>query len=129
MCGITGMFAFNLVGKFNKIQITNATNALQKRGPDFQDIYTDEWVGLGHRRLSILDTSTCANQPMWDESKRYCIVFNGEIFNFAELKKYLESKGVTTFFSTGDTEVLLKLYIYEKEKCLNKLNGFFSFCI
>jgi asparagine synthase (glutamine-hydrolysing) len=129
MCGITGMFAFNLVGKFNKIQITNATNALQKRGPDFQDIYTDEWIGLGHRRLSILDTSTCANQPMWDESKRYCIVFNGEIFNFAELKKYLESKGVTTFFSTGDTEVLLKLYIYEKEKCLNKLNGFFSFCV
>jgi asparagine synthase (glutamine-hydrolysing) len=92
MCGITGLFAFNLVGKFNKIQVTNATMALQKRGPDFQDTYTDEWVGLGHRRLSILDTSSHANQPMWDESGRYCIVFNGEIFNFRELKKYLESK-------------------------------------
>ena len=128
MCGITGIFAFNLVGKFNKIQVTNATMALQKRGPDFQDIYIDEWIGLGHRRLSILDTTSHANQPMWDESKRYCIVFNGEIFNFHELRKSLEAKGVS-FFSTGDTEVLLKLFIQEKENCLNKLNGFFSFCI
>ncbi len=128
MCGITGMFAFNLVGKFNKIQITNATMALQKRGPDFQDIYTDEWVGLGHRRLSILDTSAVANQPMWDESKRYCIVFNGEIFNFADLRKDLESQGVP-FFSRGDTEVLLKLYIRHKDRCLSLLNGFFSFCV
>jgi len=128
MCGITGIFAFNLVGKFNKIQVTNATMALQKRGPDFQDTYIDEWVGLGHRRLSILDTSSHANQPMWDESGRYCIVFNGEIFNFHELKQNLESRG-TKFFSTGDTEVLLKMFILEKEKCLNKLNGFFSFCV
>ena len=128
MCGITGMFAFNLVGKFNKIQITNATTALQKRGPDFQDTYIDEWVALGHRRLSIIDTSSVANQPMWDESKRYCIVFNGEIFNYAELKNNLRSRG-TTFFSNSDTEVLLKLYIAEKENCLPKLNGFFSFCV
>lgn len=128
MCGITGMFAFNLVGKFNKIQVTNATMALQRRGPDFQDIYTDEWVGLGHRRLSIIDTSAVANQPMWDESARYCIVFNGEIFNYATLKNSLEAKGVK-FFSHGDTEVLLKLYINEKENCLSKLNGFFSFCV
>ncbi|HKZ37989.1 MAG TPA: asparagine synthase (glutamine-hydrolyzing), partial [Chryseolinea sp.] len=128
MCGITGMYAFNLVGKFNKIQVVNATTALQKRGPDYQDTYTDEWIGLGHRRLSIIDTTAVANQPMWDESNRYCIVFNGEIFNYAELKKSLESKGVK-FFSQGDTEVLLKLFIHEKENCLNKLNGFFSFCI
>jgi asparagine synthase (glutamine-hydrolysing) len=128
MCGITGMYAFNLVGKFNKIQVGNATTALQKRGPDFQDTHIDEWVGLGHRRLSIIDTTAVANQPMWDESNRYCIVFNGEIFNYAELKKSLESKGVK-FFSQGDTEVLLKLYIHEKENCLNKLNGFFAFCI
>jgi asparagine synthase (glutamine-hydrolysing) len=77
MCGITGIFSFNLVGKFNKIHITNATMALEKRGPDFQDIYIDEWIGIGHRRLSIIDTSEAGNQPMWDESKRYSIVFNG----------------------------------------------------
>ena len=128
MCGITGIFAFNLVGKFNRINISAATQSLSKRGPDFQDIYLDDWVGLGHRRLSIIDTSTIANQPMWDESKRYCIIFNGEIFNYQELKKELINQGVS-FFSQSDTEVLLKLYIREKENCLDKLNGFFSFCI
>jgi asparagine synthase (glutamine-hydrolysing) len=128
MCGVTGIFAFNLVGKFNKIHVTQATISLEKRGPDFQDIFIDEWVGLGHRRLSIIDTSSVSNQPMWDEQKRYCIVFNGEIFNFRDLRKQLTDKGVS-FFSGGDTEVLLKLYIHEKEKCLEKLNGFFSFCI
>jgi asparagine synthase (glutamine-hydrolysing) len=128
MCGITGIFAFNLVGKFNKIHITAATMALEKRGPDFQDIYIDEWIGLGHRRLSVIDTSEAANQPMWDENRRYCIVFNGEIFNYRELKKYLEGKGVQ-FHSQSDTEVLLKLYMQEKEHCLSKLDGFFAFCI
>jgi len=129
MCGITGIFAFNLVGKFNLVNIAAATKALSKRGPDNQDIYHDQFVGLGHRRLSIIDTSAVAHQPMWDETKRYCIIFNGEIFNFQELKKELENRGVTSFFSHSDTEVLLKLYILDKEKCLNKLNGFFAFCI
>jgi asparagine synthase (glutamine-hydrolysing) len=128
VCGITGIFAFNLVGKFNKVHTATATRALEKRGPDFQDVYADEWVGLGHRRLSIIDTSAIAHQPMWDESKRYCIIFNGEIFNFLELKKELSSKGIS-FFSHSDTEVLLKLYMLEKENCLNRLNGFFAFCI
>lgn len=128
MCGITGIFAFNLVGKFNLINITSATTALSKRGPDHQGIYTDSFVGLGHRRLSIIDTSSAAHQPMWDEEKRHCIIFNGEIFNFLELKKDLEAKGVT-FSTHSDTEVLLKLFITEKENCLNKLNGFFAFCI
>lgn len=128
MCGITGIMAFNLVGKFNKIHVTAATMSLQKRGPDYQDIFIDDWVGLGHRRLSIIDTSSVAHQPMWDESKRFCIIFNGEIFNYQELRKDLESKG-TSFFSHSDTEVLLKLYIRDGEKCLSRLNGFFAFCI
>lgn len=127
MCGITGIFAFNLVGKMNMIHLTNATMALAKRGPDFQDIYHDQFVGLGHRRLSIIDTSAIANQPMWDETQRYALVFNGEIFNFKELRTKLESQGVT-FKSTSDTEVLLHLLIREKENALNKLNGFFAFC-
>jgi asparagine synthase (glutamine-hydrolysing) len=128
MCGITGIFAFNLVGKFNRIHIANATQALASRGPDLQKIYTDDWIGLGHRRLSIIDTSEAAHQPMWDETKRYCIIFNGEIFNFQELRKELVAKGIT-FFSHSDTEVLLKLFILEKEQCLPRLNGFFAFCI
>ena len=128
MCGITGIFAFNLIGKFHKIHVTNATQAISSRGPDFQDIQLEEWVALGHRRLSIIDTSSVSNQPMWDESRRYCIIFNGEIFNFRELRSELTAKGVS-FFSQGDTEVLLKMYIDQGAKCLNKLNGFFSFCI
>ena len=128
MCGITGIFAFNLVGKFNKIHVTAATMSLDKRGPDYQDIYLDDRVALGHRRLSIIDTSEAGNQPMWDESGRYGIVFNGEIFNFRELQADLKSSG-TNFRSHCDTEVLLKLYIRHKEQCLEKLNGFFSFCI
>lgn len=128
MCGITGIMAFNLLGKMNMIHLTNATISLKKRGPDFQDIYHDSNVGLGHRRLSIIDTSASGNQPMWDESKRYCIIYNGEIFNFQELKEGLRQRG-QVFFSNSDTEVLLKLFILDKENCLNKLNGFFAFCI
>jgi asparagine synthase (glutamine-hydrolysing) len=128
MCGITGIMAFNLLGKMNMIHLTNATMILKKRGPDFQDIYHDPYVGLGHRRLSVIDTSAVANQPLWDESKRYCIIYNGEIFNFKELKEDLRQKG-EVFFSQSDTEVLLKLYIRDKEICLDKLNGFFAFCI
>ncbi len=128
MCGITGVFAFNLVGKFSKINIAAATAALAHRGPDSQSIHVDEWVCLGHRRLSIIDTRDIANQPLWDENKRYSIIFNGEIFNFRELRHELQQKGIS-FFTESDTEVLLKLFILEKENCLNKLNGFFSFCV
>jgi asparagine synthase (glutamine-hydrolysing) len=128
MCGITGVFAFNLLGKFNMIHVTAATISLEKRGPDAHRVFTDEFVGLGHRRLSIIDTSAAAHQPMWDSSQRFCIVFNGEIFNYRELRKDLENKGIQ-FTSASDTEVLLNLFILEKEKCLSKLNGFFSFCV
>lgn len=128
MCGITGIFAFNLIGKFNKVNTAAATLCLEQRGPDNQNIYNDNFVALGHRRLSVIDTSAVAHQPMWDETERYALVFNGEIFNYRELRSELEAKGIT-FFSQSDTEVLLKLFIREKEKCLDKLNGFFAFCI
>ncbi len=128
MCGITGVFAFNLVGKFNMIHATAATMALDKRGPDFQDIYLDEFVALGHRRLSIIDTRSIAHQPMQDESKRYVIIFNGEIFNYRELREDLKSKGIM-FITESDTEVLLQLYIQYGVDCLPQLNGFFAFCI
>lgn len=128
MCGITGVFAFNLVGKFSKINVAAATKALSSRGPDFQDIHVEEWVCLGHRRLSIIDTRAVAHQPMWDNSRRWCIVFNGEIFNFRELRQQLRAEGLT-FHTESDTEVLLQSYIRYGTACLNQLNGFFSFCI
>ena len=128
MCGITGIFAFNMVGAFHMVNVAKATELLSSRGPDVQDIYNDDRVGLGHRRLSIIDVSAEANQPMWDKSGRYCIIFNGEIYNYKSLRENLIKEGVS-FSTEGDTEVLLKLYIAKGKDCLNELNGFFAFSI
>ncbi|QSE97206.1 asparagine synthase (glutamine-hydrolyzing) [Fulvivirga lutea] len=128
MCGITGIYAFNMIGRVSMINVANATAALEKRGPDFQDIYNDNTVALGHRRLSIIDPTPEGHQPLWDMGKRYGIIFNGEIYNYRELKKELLAQGMQ-FQSETDTEVLLNLYINEGKACLNKLNGFFAFAI
>jgi asparagine synthase (glutamine-hydrolysing) len=126
MCGITGVFAFNEIGRFSLVRLAAATEALTHRGPDVGKLFNDYFVGLGHRRLSILDLSPSGTQPMTDASGRYTIVFNGEIYNYQSLKKELQG---IDFQSDTDTEVLLYLYIKEGEKCLSKLNGFFAFAI
>ncbi len=128
MCGITGIYAFNEIGRFHMINLAAATEKLSKRGPDFGRSTSVHRAGLGHRRLSIIDTSASGNQPMKDTSERYTIVFNGEIYNYRELRKELEQQGVN-FQSESDTEVLLQLYIHEDKACLDKLNGFFAFAI
>ncbi|MEQ9424292.1 MAG: asparagine synthase (glutamine-hydrolyzing) [Cyclobacteriaceae bacterium] len=128
MCGITGVFAFNEVGRINQMYLANATQAISKRGPDFQDFYIEQFIGLGHRRLAIIDTSEKGNQPMTDETGRYVLLFNGEIYNYKELRKRLIDVGYS-FNSESDTEVLLKLYIQKGEACLKDLNGFFALAI
>ena len=128
MCGITGIYAFNELGKYHMINLSSATTCLERRGPDFGKSVIQDRVGLGHRRLSIIDTSADGNQPMRDGSGRYTIVFNGEIYNYRELRAQLEAKQVV-FHSSSDTEVLLQLYIHEGAACLQKLNGFFAFAI
>jgi asparagine synthase (glutamine-hydrolysing) len=128
MCGITGIIAFNDEGGKYLQKINAATLSLVKRGPDGDGIYTNNNVALGHRRLSIIDTSDLASQPFTDASGRYTIVFNGEIFNYKHLRKTLENKGVQ-FKSQSDTEVLLYLYIVDKEKCVEQLDGEFAFAI
>ncbi|MDF9796217.1 asparagine synthase (glutamine-hydrolyzing) [Catalinimonas alkaloidigena] len=128
MCGITGIYAFNEIGRFHMINLAAATDKLSKRGPDFGRSTSVHRVGLGHRRLSIIDTSAHGNQPMKDSSERFTIIFNGEIYNYRELRKELEQKGVN-FQSATDTEVLLQLYIHEGKACLGRLNGFFAFAI
>jgi asparagine synthase (glutamine-hydrolysing) len=110
------------------IHLAKATQVLDHRGPDFQNTVHDEAVGLGHRRLSIIDTTSDANQPMTDPSGRYTLIFNGEIFNFSQLRQELEARGIT-FRSLSDTEVLLHLLILEGSEALNKLNGFFAFAL
>lgn len=128
MCGITGIYAFNELGRFNMINLSAATDKLNNRGPNQQGSFLEQFVGLGHCRLSILDLSEKGRQPMLDKESRYIIVFNGEIYNFRELKNELEHKGYT-FNSGTDTEVLLYLFIEKGERCLQDLNGFFAFAI
>lgn len=128
MCGITGILAFNEKGKTHLHKVIVSTRSLLKRGPDGEGFYEHTNCALGHRRLSIIDTSELATQPFTDSSGRYTIVFNGEIFNYKELRKQIESKGIQ-FKSQSDTEVLLYLFISEKEKCLEKLDGEFAFAI
>lgn len=128
MCGITGIAAFNEIGRFNLTNLESATTALAKRGPDDHGTYDDYFVGLGHRRLSIIDTSPMGHQPMQVPEGRYVLTFNGEIYNYKALRKELEAKGVK-FYSETDTEVLLQLYTHEGRDCLKKLDGFFAFAI
>ncbi|AIZ63323.1 asparagine synthase [Hymenobacter sp. DG25B] len=128
MCGITGVFAFTEAGRNSLASLHASTDAISSRGPDSQGHYVYDRVGLGHRRLSILDLSCDGNQPMTDAAGRYTIIFNGEIFNFRELRQKLVKKGYT-FHSQTDTEVILQLYITEGRGFLKKLNGFFSLAI
>lgn len=128
MCGIAGGIAFTEAGKKYLDKIGDAVEALHHRGPDGNGIFRDGNMVLGHTRLAIIDTSDCAAQPFTSNDGRYTIVFNGEIFNFRELRAELEKDGVK-FRSQSDTEVLLELYAREKENCLPKLNGFFAFVI
>lgn len=108
--------------------LDSAIAALHRRGPDCQHKYVCDPIGLGHARLSIIDVTEAASQPFTDDSGRYTIVFNGELFDFQEHKEILAAEGVS-FHTESDTEVLLQLYIREREACLNKLNGFFAFAI
>lgn len=128
MCGIAGIAAFTEQGNSFLGKIESATNCLALRGPDDGGIYRDQKIALGHRRLSVIDTSKSASQPMHDLSRRYTIIFNGEFFNYIEHRKALQQAGVT-FQTHSDTEVLLNLYLKEGEKCLDKINGFFALAI
>ncbi len=128
MCGITGVFAFTDTGRQTLSRLQAATDAIVRRGPDSQGHFVYESVGLGFRRLAILDLSADGNQPMTDGSGRYTIVFNGEIFNFQELRAKLVKRGIV-FHSQTDTEVILNLYLTEGRGFLKKLNGFFGLAI
>ena len=123
MCGILGSF-----GNLKKVEFIKSINLQKHRGPDDYGYFENDKFKLGHRRLSIIDVSEKSKQPMTSLNKRYTIVFNGEVYNFKEIKSQLKKKGVK-FSSTGDTEVLLNGYIYYGEKILNYLRGMFALCI
>jgi asparagine synthase (glutamine-hydrolysing) len=125
MCGIVGII--NLEQKnIDNFDLQASLEALNKRGPDNQGIYHHKHILLGHTRLAIIDTDAKANQPFIDSSGNYVLIYNGEIFNYKELKLHLLNKGYN-FKTHSDTEVLLYLLIEEGKNALQKLNGFFSF--
>jgi asparagine synthase (glutamine-hydrolysing) len=126
MCGITGIIDFENQPVEQIAQIM--TDALTHRGPDAGGLCKFQSCALGHRRLSIIDLTDSANQPMLSDDGLTAIVFNGEIYNFKELRASLESRGVR-FRTSSDTEVLLRLYISKQEQMLPLLNGMFSFAI
>lgn len=125
MCGIAGFvggFAVGLSARMNAAQA--------HRGPDCEGVFEDELAGcaMGHVRLSVLDLSSAANQPMYSADGRYVLVYNGEIYNFRQLRSELEAKG-WCFESTGDTEVLLNGLIQFGADFVSKLNGMFAFAL
>jgi asparagine synthase (glutamine-hydrolysing) len=126
MCGITGV-----VSKFSDERNSAVEKALQlmrHRGPDDQGIWEEDSVVLGHTRLSVLDLSSLGHQPMTDQSQRFALTFNGEIYNYLELRDELILLG-HKFISKTDTEVLLAAYIEWGSDCLQRLRGMFAFGI
>lgn len=127
MCGIAGVFHFD--GEpVSSVILKKMTDAIAHRGPDGEGQFIEGGVGLGHRRLAIIDLSPAGHQPMSTVNGRYVISFNGEIYNFNELRVELEALGCP-FHSRTDTEVLLYAYATWGENCLNRLNGMFAFAI
>lgn len=127
MCGINGIFHLNFK-QVDQNQLVKMRDILEHRGPDDSGIYIDNNIGLGHRRLSIIDTSSAGHQPFFSENGRYVIIFNGEIYNYQSFYPELKSKGIT-LKSGSDTEVLLQLYELYGMEMLHKLNGMFAFAI
>lgn len=127
MCGICGKINFDLKpveeGLLRSMALT-----LVHRGPDYEGVYVKGNIGLGHRRLSVIDLSPAAHQPMGNEDGTVWIVYNGEIYNFQDLRKDLVKKG-HVFRSNSDTEVIIHLYEDEGPQCLEKLRGMFAFAV
>lgn len=131
MCGIAGIFSYSRSAPpVDSTELLKIRDAMIKRGPDGAGLWIspDQKIGLAHRRLSIIDLSDNAAQPMSTSDNRFVISFNGEIYNYRELRTDLEKKGYR-FKSTGDTEVLLQLYADQGEAMVDRLRGMFAFAI
>lgn len=126
MCGICGIVDFR--EDVHTEDVRGMNDAMIHRGPDASGISVFNHCILGHRRLSIIDLSDSANQPMIHKTTGTALVFNGEIYNFPDVRKELESKG-TKFRTNSDTEVILQLYLAQGPELLERLNGMFSFAI
>ena len=134
MCGISGFFLLNNYAPHRESlkTLTNMTNVLAHRGPNASGYWSSEKdnIYLGHRRLSIIDLSDSANQPMSSSNNRYVIIFNGEVYNFQKLKNELKKLFNIKFKTQSDTEVILELIVqYGFRKALDKITGMFSLVV
>jgi asparagine synthase (glutamine-hydrolysing) len=127
MCGISGIFHFDQGRKVEQQILKRMTDTLSHRGPDGSGFFVDGRVGLGHRRLSIIDLTT-GDQPQFSDDGQIAIVFNGEIYNYIELRKELEALG-HVFRTTSDTEVIIHGYRQWGLDCQNKFNGMWAFSL
>jgi asparagine synthase (glutamine-hydrolysing) len=127
MCGIAG-WVTGTAARPDRDVVVAMTRALAHRGPDVEGVEMVGPAGLGHRRLSVIDLSAASNQPMWDSTRRYLLVFNGEIYNFRELRSELQSLG-HAFTTAGDVEVLLEALKEWGQAALNRLLGMFAFAL
>lgn len=131
MCGIAGFFSPEKI--FNQSDLMTMTNSLQHRGPDASGFYYDEFIGLGHRRLSIIDLSERANQPLFSDNDRFVIIYNGEVYNFSEigarLKKGTQQHNNIQFKTSSDTEIILEAFVKYGFDFISQLNGMFVFAI
>jgi len=123
MCGIAGYF-----GQGNREVLEKMTNTLRHRGPDDVGFWAQGQVGLGHRRLSIIDLSAAGHQPMSDASGEIQLIFNGEIYNFQKLREELIAQG-HKFSSQSDTEVIIQLYLAVGTEVFKKINGMFALAL
>jgi asparagine synthase (glutamine-hydrolysing) len=126
MCGICGVLNLNFVSVSAQL-VEKMAQQISHRGPDENGVYTDEAIGLGHRRLSIIDVDG-GQQPMHSADGNLWITFNGEIFNYVELRRDLEQRG-HKFRTQSDTEVILQLYEEQGEECVQQFNGQWAFAI
>ena len=131
MCGVNGIFAYHLAANApDEVELLATRDAMQARGPDGSGLWwcSDRRCGLGHRRLSILDLSDRASQPMVSADGKLVITFNGEIYNYSALRTELEAAGAR-FRTTSDTEALLHLYARHGAAMVHRLRGMFAFAI
>lgn len=128
MCGLAGIFRKDKITQSDIDLIKQINSIQQHRGPDDEGVFCDNSCVLGHRRLSIIDLSRDGHQPFVSDDGRLQLIFNGEIYNYIELRQELESLG-WHFRTKTDTEVLLKAYQHYGENCLSKFNGMFAFAV
>ncbi len=127
MCGICGKLLLSEAGSVEPALITKMNSAMIHRGPDDSGVYTSRKIGLGHRRLSIIDLQT-GKQPLSNEDNTVWVVFNGEIYNFQDLRNELIRRG-HTFKTHTDTEVIVHLYEDHGEAFVSKLRGMFAIAL